>query len=113
MLNNFGAFFDEKFRINDILWGRLDGAERIITALLPNEEDEPKREELIEEATVQSSATRRYLARMPKCLAPPQAAIQEARLITTRWSASGDSTAVDTRRRAGQSRAHRAQCGPG
>jgi hypothetical protein len=50
MLNNFGAFFDEKFRINDILWGRLDGAERIITALLPNEEDEPKRRELIEEA---------------------------------------------------------------
>jgi patatin-related protein len=49
-LNNFGAFFEEKFRTNDILWGRLDGAERIITALLPNAEDEPKRGELIEEA---------------------------------------------------------------
>jgi len=49
-LNYFGAFFEEKFRTNDILWGRLDGAERIITALLPNEEDEPKRMELIEEA---------------------------------------------------------------
>jgi hypothetical protein len=31
-LNNFGAFFEQKFRTNDILWGRLDGAERIITA---------------------------------------------------------------------------------
>lgn len=33
-LGNFGAFFDKKFRINDILWGRLDCAERLITALL-------------------------------------------------------------------------------
>jgi patatin-related protein len=49
-LNNFGAFFEKKIRTNDILWGRLDGAERIITALLPYKEDETKREELIEEA---------------------------------------------------------------
>lgn len=28
-LGNFGAFFDERFRVNDILWGRLDCAERI------------------------------------------------------------------------------------
>jgi len=34
-LGNFGAFFDERFRVNDILWGRLDCAERIITALVP------------------------------------------------------------------------------
>jgi patatin-related protein len=34
-LGHFGAFFDELWRENDILWGRLDGAERIITALLP------------------------------------------------------------------------------
>lgn len=33
-LGNFGAFFDKEFRRNDILWGRLDAAERIITALL-------------------------------------------------------------------------------
>lgn len=49
-LNNFGAFFEEKFRTNDILWGRLDGAERIITALLPKQEDIPERDELIKEA---------------------------------------------------------------
>jgi patatin-related protein len=49
-LNNFGAFFEENIRTNDIRWGRLDGAERIITALLPNKEDESTREELIAEA---------------------------------------------------------------
>jgi patatin-related protein len=36
-LGHFGAFLDPLWRKNDILWGRLDGAERIITALLPNE----------------------------------------------------------------------------
>jgi patatin-related protein len=34
-LGNFGAFFKDKFRKNDIFWGRLDGAERVIAALLP------------------------------------------------------------------------------
>jgi patatin-related protein len=38
-LGNFGAFLRDKFRINDILWGRLDGAERIIAALLPANND--------------------------------------------------------------------------
>ena len=35
-IGHFGAFLDELWRKNDILWGRLDGAERIITAILPN-----------------------------------------------------------------------------
>ncbi len=30
---NFGAFLESAWRRNDILWGRLDGAERIITVL--------------------------------------------------------------------------------
>ena len=38
-LGHFGAFLDPLWRQNDIMWGRLDGAERIITALLP---DDPK-----------------------------------------------------------------------
>jgi patatin-related protein len=38
-LGHFGAFLNPLWRRNDILWGRLDGAERIITALLP---DDPK-----------------------------------------------------------------------
>jgi patatin-related protein len=32
-LGHFGAFLDERWRENDILWGRLDGAERIIRTL--------------------------------------------------------------------------------
>lgn len=32
---NFGAFLDRRWRLNDIMWGRLDGAERLIEALLP------------------------------------------------------------------------------
>jgi patatin-related protein len=37
-LGHFGAFLQRNWRQNDILWGRLDGAERIINALLPNDE---------------------------------------------------------------------------
>jgi patatin-related protein len=33
-LGHFGALVDRKFRLNDILWGRLDCAERLITLLL-------------------------------------------------------------------------------
>ena len=43
-LGHFGAFLQEGWRQNDILWGRLDGAERLITALLPNH---PRRKQLI------------------------------------------------------------------
>lgn len=59
-LGNFGAFFDRGFRTNDILWGRLDSADRLITALLssaaPQNEAEAEelkrvRQELIEEAS--------------------------------------------------------------
>ena len=46
-LGHFGAFLDQLWRKNDILWGRLDGAERIITALLPNH---PQKRRLIGEA---------------------------------------------------------------
>jgi hypothetical protein len=49
-LGNFGAFLDRGWRENDMLWGRLDGAERILTALLPSQCDRPLREQLIDEA---------------------------------------------------------------
>ena len=38
-LGHFGAFLDPLWRRNDIMWGRLDGAERIIKALLPNDRE--------------------------------------------------------------------------
>lgn len=49
-LGHFGAFLARQWRQNDILWGRLDGAERLISALLP---DHPLRTQLIGEAHAQ------------------------------------------------------------
>jgi patatin-related protein len=49
-LHHFGAFLDRSWRQNDIMWGRLDGAERLITALLSKPADEKVRESLIREA---------------------------------------------------------------
>src|SRR6267378_1510078 len=51
-LMSFGAFLDEKWRKNDMLWGRLDGAERIISALLPKHDEETQklRADLIKQA---------------------------------------------------------------
>jgi patatin-related protein len=41
--HHFGGFLDRRFRVNDILWGRLDGAERIIgTTLPPGHPEAPK-----------------------------------------------------------------------
>ncbi|MCB9079186.1 MAG: patatin-like protein [Anaerolineaceae bacterium] len=34
-LFHFGAFLEKEWRKNDILWGKLDGAEQIITMMLP------------------------------------------------------------------------------
>jgi patatin-related protein len=36
-LFHFGAFLDGVWRWNDIMWGRLDGAERLVCALLPGD----------------------------------------------------------------------------
>jgi patatin-related protein len=38
--HHFGAFFDRKGRENDYLWGRLDGAERLIETLIGREHDD-------------------------------------------------------------------------
>ncbi len=47
-LAHFGAFLEKRWRENDIMWGRLDGAERIIASLLPV--DHPQKASLIGEA---------------------------------------------------------------
>ena len=49
-LFHFGAFLDRVWRENDIMWGRLDGAERLITSLLPDPEHALVRDKLISEA---------------------------------------------------------------
>lgn len=51
-LHHFGAFLDRTWRQNDIMWGRLDGAERLITSLLPDPADKGVREEMIRQAQV-------------------------------------------------------------
>ena len=47
-LGAFGAFLSEGWRENDILWGRLDGAERLIVSLLPDPADKDLREHYIQ-----------------------------------------------------------------
>jgi patatin-related protein len=49
-LFHFGAFLNEKWRKNDIRWGRFDGAERLIAAMLPEEAQAAVRDQLIREA---------------------------------------------------------------
>jgi patatin-related protein len=49
-LMSFGAFLDEAWRRNDMLWGRLDAAERLINILLPGKENCRTRQQLIREA---------------------------------------------------------------
>jgi patatin-related protein len=51
-LANFGAFLDQRWRLNDAMWGRLDGVERLIQVLLPmaDEHTAAIRAELIERA---------------------------------------------------------------
>ena len=43
-LGHFGGFLDARWRANDIMWGRLDGAERILATLLG---DDPRRPALL------------------------------------------------------------------
>ncbi len=49
---SFGAFLDQRWRKNDMLWGRLDGAERLISILLPDDKDEKVRRQLTEQAHI-------------------------------------------------------------
>jgi hypothetical protein len=49
-LGHFGAFLDAVWRRNDILWGRLDGAERIIESMLLGVAEKDEIARLIKEA---------------------------------------------------------------
>ena len=44
----FGGFLKREWREHDMMWGRLDGAERIVTALLPDPLDQARRQEYID-----------------------------------------------------------------
>ncbi|HYA16097.1 MAG TPA: DUF3376 domain-containing protein, partial [Bryobacteraceae bacterium] len=43
----FGAFFERDWRMHDMLRGRLDGAERLISAILCDRKDAEEKEKLI------------------------------------------------------------------
>ncbi len=49
-LFHFGAFLQENWRVNDLLWGRLDGARRLIHALLNDVLPTHDRDALVAEA---------------------------------------------------------------
>jgi hypothetical protein len=77
---HFGAFLDEQWRRNDIMWGRLDGAERLIQTVLPGEDPDTLRvrDELIRLAqrailqhTMQSSAAGQLTGRLLTSLQQP------------------------------------------
>ncbi|MBD2440545.1 patatin-like protein [Nostoc sp. FACHB-110] len=48
----FGGFLNQEWRKNDLLWGRLDAAERLISALLPGDDYQENRQQLIKEAHI-------------------------------------------------------------
>ena len=50
VLANFGAFLDERWRRNDLMWGRLDGCERLLEVMFPAPQDKQIKEILLEEA---------------------------------------------------------------
>src|SRR5262249_53362404 len=52
VLGSFGGFLDAAWRRNDILWGRLDAAERLISMVLPGRDPltVATRSQLIDEA---------------------------------------------------------------
>jgi patatin-related protein len=64
---HFGAFLDRDWRVNDLLWGRLDAVERIVSALLPWQQTNALKERLIDAAhseIFQDFAARRRLGGM-------------------------------------------------
>jgi hypothetical protein len=45
---DFGAFLERDWRLNDMLWGRLDAAERIVSAVLNDPRDRACRDGFIQ-----------------------------------------------------------------
>ena len=101
-LGHFAGFLRRDWRVDDLLWGRLDGAEAILAAVLPGEADRAERERLrvrLHAAIVRESLDPREDgagARLAAALAPaPPGASAEARLEADR--ALLDAFAADRR----------------
>ena len=103
VLMNFGAFLERSWRRNDILWGRLDGAERLIRTILPGEDAAVIRKELIREAhdailaedlsaDQAETLTRAFLARLLE--QKPNATSAEAEQTVREFAGSPDLSAA-------------------
>ena len=89
-LNHFGGFFSRDWRVNDLLWGRLDAAERIVTSLLPTDRyTEELRGELLRQA--QLAIVAEELARAGSSEEPERAL---ARLASTEVSRTLEPSAL-------------------
>jgi hypothetical protein len=78
---HFGAFFDRLWRNNDLLWGRLDGAERLIGCILPR--DSQHAAALIKEA---------HLAIVREHLRPQELQLLQGMIVSTLLSMPGSSS---------------------
>jgi len=78
-LGHFGAFLEEDWRRNDIMWGRLDGVDRLVRTVLPADDEATGRvrDELVRiaqgrilECTLKTAAAQRLTKTLVKELEP-------------------------------------------
>ena len=97
-LGGFGGFLDREWRRNDIMWGRFDAAERIITALIPDphadrEEDESEYSgNLIERA----EARKKYILEAQEIILGESLKEWLAELESTRFKSPKDAEQYQT-----------------
>lgn len=102
-LGAFGAFFERKFRVNDLMWGRLDGAERLIAAILPDPGHAALRRQLIAEAHDAILQETFYSAPERQALAPPPGTprLRRETFLSALRAGRGESRALDNEALAG------------
>jgi len=74
-LYDFGAFLEEKWRENDMLWGRLDACERIVSAVLNHPDDRERKDEFVkrlQNAIIEQEAPRSKIDLTPALAAARQ-----------------------------------------
>jgi patatin-related protein len=97
----FGAFLKREWRQNDILWGRLDACERLVSAVLTHPDDEALRNDFVKrlrDAIVRQEAD----LRSSQDLAPALQAIRDGRLadyLKNQYTLPPDPAPSDSARR--------------
>lgn len=100
----FGAFLKREWRQNDILWGRLDTCERLVSAVLTHPDDQALRDAFVSDlrsAIIRQEADLRSSAD----LEPALRAIRDGRLadyLTNRYTLPPDPPPGDSARRLGR-----------